>query len=65
MLPLTAAAVFAAIAAILYAKRRQAAEIQALLYGGSMLPGCVIAEAVAVLLIAAIIVVLYVTGMVR
>jgi hypothetical protein len=63
MLPLTAAALFIAIAIVLYAKRRQAAEMQALLYGGSMLPGCVVAEVVAVLVIAALILVLHFRGM--
>jgi hypothetical protein len=41
----------AIVAAIVYVKRRELARAQALVLGGSILPGCVVAEAVVLLLI--------------
>ena len=45
--------VVAGIAAIL--ARRQLAELQSMLAGGTLLPGCVVAEGIAILLLAAIV----------
>jgi len=44
------------VAIVMYAQRRSLARAQALIFGGSVLPGCVIAEAVALLLLAVAIV---------
>jgi hypothetical protein len=41
----------AIVAVIVYVKRRELARAQALVLGGSILPGCVVAEAVVLLLI--------------
>jgi hypothetical protein len=50
------AAVFIAIVAIIvFLQRRRLAHAQALVLGGSIMPGCVIAEAVVLLLIAVVI----------
>jgi len=47
------AAVFIAIVAlVVFAQRRRLAHAQALILGGSVLPGCVVVEAVVLLLIA-------------
>jgi hypothetical protein len=42
----------AIVAVVVFLRRRQLAHAQALVLGGSILPGCVIAEAVVLLLIA-------------
>lgn len=41
----------AVVAAVVFVRRRELAKAQALVLGGSILPGCVIAEAVMLLLI--------------
>jgi hypothetical protein len=46
----------AAVAAVVLYKRRDLAHAQALVLGGSIRPGCVIAEAIGLLLIAAAII---------
>ncbi|HEX7149934.1 MAG TPA: hypothetical protein VF618_00490 [Thermoanaerobaculia bacterium] len=46
------AAFLVAVAAAIYFNRRKLAEVQALIFGGSIVPGCVVAEAIVVLLIA-------------
>jgi hypothetical protein len=47
-----APAFIAVVAVIVFLQRRQLARAQALVLGGSILPGCVIAEAIALLLLA-------------
>jgi hypothetical protein len=47
----------AIVAVVVFLRRRDLAHAQALVLGGSILPGCVIAEAVVLLLIAIAIVV--------
>lgn len=42
----------AAVAVVVYLRRRPLAHAQALVLGGSILPGCVVVEAVVLLLIA-------------
>jgi hypothetical protein len=51
-MPWFAPAFLAIVAVIVFLQRRQLARAQALVLGGSVLPGCVIAEAVALLLLA-------------
>ena len=47
------AAIFiAVVAVIVFLQRRRLAHAQALVLGGSILPGCVVAQAIALLLIA-------------
>jgi hypothetical protein len=58
MAALLAALFIAAVAVGVFLRRRQLAHAQALVLGGSILPGCVIAEAVVLLLIAIAIVAL-------
>jgi len=41
-----------AVAIAVYVKRRELAHLQAAILGGSVVPGCVVAEAILVLLIA-------------
>lgn len=51
------AAVFLAIVAVVvFVQRRRLAQAQALVLGGSVMPGCVIVEAIVLLLIAIVIV---------
>jgi hypothetical protein len=50
-----AAALFAIIAAALYAARVPLARGQALIVGGRLGPGCVIAEAIGILVLAALV----------
>ena len=57
MLPWFAAGLFVVIAIALYAARGPLARGQALVVGGRMGPGCVIAEAVGFLLLAILVVV--------
>ena len=57
MLEWFAAAFFVAIAVALYVVRGPMARAQALVVGGRMGPGCVIAEAVAFLVLAALVVI--------
>lgn len=45
----------AIIAVIVFLQRRRLAHAQALILGGSVLPGCVVAEAIVLLLIAIVI----------
>jgi hypothetical protein len=50
------AAIFIAIVAVVvFLQRRRLAHAQALVLGGSIMPGCVIAEAIVLLLIAVLI----------
>ena len=52
-----AAALFVAVAAAMFLAREPLARGQALVVGGRIRPGCVIAEAVAVLLLAVLVVI--------
>lgn len=54
-MPLIAAIFIAIVAVVVFLQRRRLAHAQALVLGGSILPGCVIAEAVVLLLIAVMI----------
>jgi hypothetical protein len=47
-----AAAFLAVVAVIVFAQRKQLAKLQAGILGGSVFPGCVVAEAIVLLLIA-------------
>jgi hypothetical protein len=51
MASLLAGAFIAIVAVVVFMRRRQLAHAQALVLGGSILPGCVIAEAIVLLLI--------------
>ncbi|HYC62315.1 MAG TPA: hypothetical protein VEK79_22375 [Thermoanaerobaculia bacterium] len=51
MLSLFAGVFIAIVAVVVYLRRRELAHAQAAVLGGSILPGCVIAEAVVLLLI--------------
>ncbi|MFP5245360.1 MAG: hypothetical protein ACLGH0_01610 [Thermoanaerobaculia bacterium] len=57
-----AAAFIAFTGLLLLAQRRKLAEMQAMILGGSVVPGCVVAEGVVVLLIAVLIAVAHVAG---
>jgi hypothetical protein len=57
MLAWLAAVLFVAIAVALYAARAPLARAQALVVGGRMVPGCVIAEAIGFLILALLVVV--------
>jgi hypothetical protein len=57
MTSLLAGLFIAIVAVVVFLRRRDLAHAQALVLGGSILPGCVIAEAVVLLLIAIAIVV--------
>lgn len=52
MLALLSASFIAIVAVVVFLRRRSLAHAQALVLGGSILPGCVVAEAVVLLLIA-------------
>jgi len=52
MLKFLAAIFIAGVAVMVFIRRRQLAHAQALVLGGSILPGCVIVEAAVLLLIA-------------
>ena len=56
---------FVIVGAAMIAARKPLADAQALLTGGSVVPGCVIAEAVAMFAIAALMVVAYRYGLFR
>lgn len=49
---LVAAVFIAVVAVVVFLQRRRLAHAQALILGGSILPGCVVAQAVVLLLIA-------------
>lgn len=51
MISLLAGAFIAIVAFVVFLRRQQLAHAQALVLGGSILPGCVIAEAIVLLLI--------------
>jgi hypothetical protein len=51
MISIAAGVFIAIVAAVVFIRRRQLAHAQALILGGSIFPGCVIAEAVVLLLI--------------
>lgn len=53
----------AAVALVVFLQRRRLAEMQALLLGGSVLPGCVVAEAILLLMIAIVFSVAYFRGL--
>jgi len=53
MVPWLVAAFIAVVGCLILFRRRQLAAMQALVLGGSVVPGCVVAEAVALLLAAA------------
>jgi hypothetical protein len=52
----------AAVALVVFLQRRRLAEMQALILGGSVLPGCVVAEAILLLVIAIVFSVAYFRG---
>jgi hypothetical protein len=51
------------VALAVYLQRRKLAEMQALMLGGSVLPGCVIAEAIVLFLIAVVFAGAYFAGL--
>ncbi len=51
---LLAGVFIAVVAAMVFIQRRRLAEMQALILGGSVLPGCVVAEAIVLFVIAAV-----------
>lgn len=53
----------AAVALVVFLQRRRLAEMQALILGGSVLPGCVVAEAILLLVIAIVFSVAYFRGL--
>ena len=55
MVALLSALFIAIVAVVVFLRRRQLAHAQAVVLGGSILPGCVIAEAIVLLLIAVVI----------
>lgn len=57
-----AAVFFAAAGVGLILKRRTAANVQSFLAGGSMHPGCAVAEGIAVILLGVLVVVAWVRG---
>lgn len=61
---LVAAAFVAVIGVAVFIQRRPLAEMQALILGGSIFPGCVVAEAVFLLVIAALFAVAHFKGLV-
>jgi len=54
--PWLVAAFIALVAVLIFARRRPLAQMQAMVLGGSVVPGCVVAEAVALLVAAAAVV---------
>lgn len=52
MTALLSALFIAIVAVVVFLRRRPLAQAQALILGGSILPGCVVAEAIVLLLIA-------------
>jgi hypothetical protein len=60
-----AAAFVLAVAAAVMLQRNQLARAQALVMGGMITPGCVVAEAVVLLLLAAALVMAQLTGILR
>ena len=62
MIVLACALLFVATAILFFVKRRELAQLQALLAGGSVLPGCAVAEGIAFLLLAAAVVVAWRLG---
>jgi hypothetical protein len=54
--PWVVAAFIAAVGVLIFARRRQLAQMQAMILGGSVVPGCVVAEALALLVAAAAVV---------
>ncbi len=56
---------FVLVGAAMIVTRRPLAHSQALLFGGSVVPGCVIAEALAMFLVAALMIVAYRYGLFR
>jgi hypothetical protein len=58
------AAIFIAIVAVaLFIQRRPLAQMQAMVLGGSILPGCVVAEAVVLLVIAVAFAIVHFAGL--
>ncbi len=57
------AAFIAIVAVVICIQRRRFAEMQALILGGSVVPGCVTAEAIVLLLIAVAFAVAYFRGL--
>ena len=55
MTALLSALFIAIVAVVVFLRRRPLAHAQALVLGGSILPGCVVAEAIVLLLIAVVI----------
>lgn len=62
MLIIASALLFVAFGIALIVKRREAANLQALLAGGSMGPGCAVAEGVALFVLAAVVFFAYRAG---
>ncbi len=62
MIVLACALLFVAVGVAFFVKRRELAHMQALLAGGSVLPGCAVAEGIAFLLLAAAVIVAWRLG---
>jgi hypothetical protein len=60
-----AVALFVIAGVAMIVARRPLAEGQAIVFGGSMVPGCVVAEAVVLFVIAALMIVAYRLGLFR
>jgi hypothetical protein len=52
----------AVVAAVVFVQRRRLATLQALVLGGSILPGCVTAQAASLLLLAALLILAHLGG---
>lgn len=55
LLPWVAFAFLVAVAAVMYVARRDLAQFQALILGGRLRPGCVVAEVIALLVLAVLV----------
>jgi hypothetical protein len=64
MAPSLVAAFIAVVGVLVFFWRRELARMQALVLGGSVVPGCVVAEAVALLVAAAALVICHRYGLV-
>ena len=61
-MPYLAAAFVALVAVVVFVNRRGLAQMQAAVLGGSVLPGCVVAQAVSLLLLAIVLVIAHLAG---
>lgn len=63
MIVFASAALFAAIGVLFFIKRRQLAELQSMMAGGTVVPGCAVAEGVVFLILAALALIAHRMGM--